>query len=77
MFFRKKLTQNVKNSNAYVTFAPINVRFAVLEFPYIFRHRRSWASTFVFTIHTDILQFLALAFVDVPSQNHTEIVRKS
>ena len=33
--------------------------------PMIFRHRRSsWATTCVFTIHTDIVRFLALAFVE-------------
>ena len=31
----------------------------------------------VFSIHTGIVRFLALAFIDVLSQNRTEIVGKS
>ena len=31
---------------------------------------------YMFTIHTDIVQLLALTFVDVPSLNRTEIVGK-
>ena len=42
------------------------------------RHRRlSWATTHVFKIHTGIVRFLVLAFVDVLSQSRTEIVGKS
>ena len=39
-------------------------------FSTIFRHRRrSWATTYVLTIHTGIVRFFDLPFVDVLIQN--------
>ena len=47
-------------------------------FSTIFRHRRrSWASTYVLTIHTGIVEFLELPFVDVLIQKRKAIVRQS
>ena len=43
-------------------------------FSTIFRHRRrSWATTYVLTIHTGIVQFLDLPFVDVLIQKRKAI----
>ena len=43
-----------------------------------FRHcRRSWATTYVLTIHTGIVRFFDLAFVDVLIQKRKAIVRQS
>ena len=47
------------------------------DFQYYFRHGRSpQTATFVFTIHTGIIPFLAQAFVVILRQNHAEIVQK-
>ena len=47
-------------------------------FSTIFRHRRrSWATTYVLTIHTGIVRFFDLPFVDVLIQKRKPIVRQS
>ena len=47
-------------------------------FSTIFRHRRrSWAKTYVLTIHTGIVRFFDLPFVDVLIQKRKAIVRQS
>ena len=47
-------------------------------FSTIFRHRRrSWATTYVLTIHTGIVRFFDLPFVDVLIQKRKAIVRQS
>ena len=47
-------------------------------FSTIFRHRRrSWATTFVLTIHTGIVRFFDLPFVDVLLQKRKAILRQS
>ena len=52
--------------------------FSVCDFLYDFRHRRrSWATTYVLTIHTGIVRFFDLPFVDVLIQKRKAIVRQS
>ena len=52
--------------------------FRSVIFSTIFRHRRrSWASTYVLTIHTGIVRFFDLPFVDVLIQKRKAIVRQS
>ena len=52
--------------------------FSVCAFSTIFRHRRrSWATTYVLTIHTGIVRFFDLPFVDVLIQKRKAIVRQS
>ena len=47
-------------------------------FSTIFRHRRrSWATTYVLKIHTGIVRFFDLPFVDVLIQKRKAIVRQS
>ena len=47
-------------------------------FSTIFRHRRrSWATTYVLTIHTGIVRFFDLPFFDVLIQKRKAIVRQS
>ena len=47
-------------------------------FSTIFRHRRrSWVTTYVLTIHTGIVRFFDLPFVDVLIQKRKAIVRQS
>ena len=47
-------------------------------FSTIFRHRRRlWATTYVLTIHTGIVRFFDLPFVDVLLQKRKAIVRQS
>ena len=47
-------------------------------FSTIFRHRRrSWVTTYVLTIHTGIMRFFDLPFVDVLIQKRKAIVRQS
>ena len=47
-------------------------------FSTIFRHRRrSWAKTYVLTIHAGIVRFFDLPFVDVLIQKRKAIVRQS
>ena len=47
-------------------------------FSTIFRNRRrSWATTYVLTIHTGIVRFFDLPFVDVLIQKRKAIVRQS
>ena len=52
--------------------------FSVCDFLDDFRHRRrSWATTYVLTIHTGIVRFFDLPFVDVLIQKRKAIVRQS
>ena len=47
-------------------------------FSTILRHRRrSWATTFVLTVHTGIVRFFDIPFVDVLIQKRKAIVRQS
>ena len=52
--------------------------FLVCDFLYDFRHRRrSWATTYVLTIHTGIVRFFDLPFVDVLIQKRKAMERQS